>query len=188
MELRALGIATLVGGLLCTTASSARAQDADVSDRLILGGEAAVMFPFTDPQIEEHYPGGTVSLAMQWPVTKFLMPLLRLRSGWLSPRQGSSAQLLSASIGLRFRPRGIAFPEEPSRASCIWAEVDASIASLNGALRPAYEVAIGFGFLVDDVTLGPVVRFIHVVEDSSSSELPTYVLTGGLEVLLNDAR
>ncbi|MCB9596064.1 MAG: hypothetical protein H6719_25305 [Sandaracinaceae bacterium] len=196
-----LGIATLLAGLMCVTASLAHAQQAqpremwvggsppsnEGSDRVIVGVEGAVMFPFTDPLLAEYYPGGTISLATQFSVTKFLMPLLRVRGGALSAQQNEAAYLLTASAGLRFRPRGIAHPEEPSRASCVWAEIDASIAALNGEVHPAYEIAIGFDFIVDDIDFGPVVRFVHVIGEQAPYE-QTYLLTGGLEILFNDAR
>lgn len=175
----------------CLAAAPVHGQDAEASgdddwSRVLVGLEGAVLFPITEPQVQQYYPGGTVSVAAQWTVTKYLAPLVRLRAGWLSAQERNAAHLMSASLGLRFRPRGIAFPDEPSRASCIWAEADISVAGWNGQTRLAYEGAIGFGFVVDDVTLGPVVRFVHVVEFGSLPQ--SYLMTAGLEVLLNDAR
>ncbi|MGE0786911.1 MAG: hypothetical protein AB7S26_14660 [Sandaracinaceae bacterium] len=186
-------------GVTIGAAAPALAQDHEVevggeamsnegSDRVIVGLEGAVIFPFTDPQLAEYYPGGTISLATVFAVTKFLAPLFRLRAAWLSAQEAQTGYLATASLGVRFRPRGIAHPEEPSRASCIWAEIDASIAAWNGEARPAYEVALGFDFEAGDVTLGPVVRFVHVIEFEHPDEPQTYLLTAGLEILLNDAR
>lgn len=168
---------------------AARASADD--ERVIAGVEGAVIFPVTSPQVDRLYPGGTVSAAAQFSVTKFLMPLFRARGAFLVSQPwvgGGPDYLVSLTGGMRFRPRGIAHPEEPSRASCIWAEVDAGVAVWNGLWRPTFEAAIGFGFVVDDVTLGPVVRFVHVLSIENGDGPDAYLMTVGLEVLFNDAR
>jgi len=160
-------------------------------ERVIVGLEGAVLFPVTEPQVNQLYPGPTFSVATQFSVTEYLMPLLRLRGGSVvhQPQTESGPDYhVSLMGGLRFRPRGIAHPEEPSRASCIWAEVAAGAAAWNDRIRPAFEAAIGFGFVVDAVTLGPVVRFAHVLSTESSDGPDAFLMTVGLEVLLNDAR
>lgn len=177
-----LALAALV---LTPTAAAAE------GDRVIVGLEGAVIFPVTSPQIDRLYPGGTLSVATQFSVTNYLMPLLRARGGFLVSQPHLNAgpdYLVSVMGGMRFRPRGIAHPEEPSRASCIWAEVDAGVAVWNGLVRPTFEGAIGFGFLVDDVTMGPVVRFAHVLSTEPSDGPDAFLVTIGLEVLLGDAR
>ena len=160
-------------------------------ERVIVGLEGALIFPVTSPQVDRLYPGGTLSVATQLSVTNYLMPLLRARGGFLISQPQLNAgpdYLVSVMGGMRFRPRGIAHPEEPSRASCIWAEVDAGVAVWNGLVRPTFEGAIGFGFLVDDVTMGPVVRFAHVLSTEASDGPDAFLMTVGLEILLNDAR
>lgn len=160
-------------------------------ERVIVGLEGAVLFPVTEPQVNQLYPGPTFSVATQFSVTEYLMPLLRLRGGSVvhQPQTASGPDYhVSLMGGLRFRPRGIAHPEEPSRASCIWAEIAAGAAAWNDRVRPAFEAAIGFGFVADDVTLGPVVRFAHVLSTESSDGPDAFLMTIGLEVLLNDAR
>lgn len=160
-------------------------------ERVIVGVEGAVLFPVTTPQVDRFYPGATISAAAQFSVTNYLMPLVRARGGVLPLQPQVSADLpylVSLMGGLRFRPRGIAHPEEPSRASCIWAEVDAGIAMWSGLARPTFEGAIGFGFLVDDVTLGPVVRFVHVLSTTPSDGPDPFSMTVGLELLFGDAR
>ncbi len=160
-------------------------------ERVIVGVEGAVLFPVTAPQLDRFYPGATISAAAQFSVTNYLMPLVRARAGVLTLQPQTSSDVpyvVSLMGGLRFRPRGIAHPEEPSRASCIWAEVDAGIAMWSGLARPTFEAAIGFGFLVDEVTMGPVVRFAHVLSTTSSDGPDPFLMTVGLELLFGDAR
>lgn len=185
----AIAAAVLV---LTTAGTLAYASTASADDeRLLVGIEGAVLFPVTSPYVDALYPGPTVSVAAQLSLTKYLMPLLRLRGGTLIRQSQTTSgpdYLVSLMAGLRFRPRGIAHPEEPSRASCIWAEVAAGGAAWNDRIRPTFEAAIGFGFVADDVTLGPVVRFAHVLPTESTDGPDAFLMTVGLEILLNDAR
>lgn len=184
-----IGSLALIAAVLSVLLTPAIA--AAEGDRVIVGLEGALIFPVTSPQVDRLYPGGTFSVATQFSVTNYLMPLLRARGGFLISQPQLNAgpdYLVSVMGGMRFRPRGIAHPEEPSRASCIWAEVDAGVAVWNGLLRPTFEGAIGFGFLVDDVTMGPVVRFAHVLSTEPSDGPDAFLMTVGLEILLNDAR
>lgn len=195
MRLAALAVVAALG-----LPSGALAEDTpeppDEGPRLLVGLEGAVWFPVTDPQLRLYWPGATGSLAAHVSLTKYLMPIARMRMGFLAdaPPPGppdddpSAAYLSSFALGLRFRPRGIAHPEEASRASCIWAEVAAALAFYGGDVRPSFEGAIGFGFVAGDVTLGPVVRFLHVLSLEPSDGPDTFTLSAGLELLLNDAR
>ena len=180
----------LFGALLAAAVLVPAAARAD-GERVIVGIEGAVLFPVTHPQLDRLYPGPTVSVATQFSVTNYLMPLLRLRGGFLAAQpqnEAGNGYLGSLSAGVRFRPRGIAHPEEPSRASCVWAEVDLGVAAWNHLVRPTFEAAVGFGFLVDDVTMGPVVRFAHVLTIEPTDGPDAFLMTIGLELLWNDAR
>ncbi len=181
----------LAAALLAGLALPGEAAADDDEGRVLLGIEGAVLFPVATPYVDALYPGPTASVAAQFSVTKYLMPLIRLRGGALirQPQTTSGPDyLVSLMGGIRFRPRGIGFPEEPSRASCIWGEVAAGAAAWNDRIRPTFEAAIGFGFLADEVTLGPVVRFAHVLPTEASDGPDAFLMTIGLEVLLNDAR
>lgn len=160
-------------------------------ERVLVGIEAAVFFPVTEPRVDRLYPGASFSVATQFSVTPYLMPLFRARSGFLlaQPQVDAGAEhVVSLLAGMRFRPRGIAHPEEPSRASCVWAEAAAGVAAWNAIGRPTFEGAVGFSFVVDDVTMGPVVRFAHVLPIELGDGPDLFAMTIGLEVLLNDAR
>lgn len=181
-----LALALALAGSLAAPTTAA-ADD----ERVIAGVEGALFFPVSEPHVDLFYPGGTLSLATQFSVTNYLMPLFRARAGMLAPQAGNVAgagYLASIMGGLRFRPRGIAHPEEPSRASCIWAEIDAGVGTWNGIGLPMFEAAIGYGFLVDDVTMGPVVRFTHALTPELRDGPDAFLMTVGLELLLNDAR
>ncbi len=194
------GLARIAVVATLALSSGAHAQDvpapSDDGPRLLFGFEGAVWFPVTDPQLQLYWPGATGSIAAHVSLTKYLMPVIRMRMGFLADapppdppdNDPSAAYLSSFALGLRFRPRGIAHPEEASRASCIWAEVAAALAFYGDNVRPSFEGAIGFGFVAGDVTLGPVVRFLHVLSVEPSDGPDTFTMSAGLEVLLNDAR
>lgn len=201
MAARPLTTLVLLGALAAPglVPALARAQDASPSDRdeprVLLGVDADVIFPLASPHLDAYWPGPTVSVAAQFSVTKWLMPTLRLRGGLLAD-QGQSAAfpdpgmgtLLHAMGGIRFRPRGIAHPEEVPRATCIWAEIDAGGGLWNGRWQPMFEATIGFDFEAGPIDLGPVVHFTHVVPTTAADGPDAFLLSVGVEVLLNDAR
>ncbi|MBX3274819.1 MAG: hypothetical protein KF729_31435 [Sandaracinaceae bacterium] len=149
-----------------------------------------MLFAVGAPQVDRYLPGPSLAASLQLSLTKWIMPVLRVRGGLLSAGSGQPdlATLGSVVAGLRFRPRGIAHPEEVPRATCIWAEVDAGVGLWNGLVRPAFEAAIGFTFEAGDVGLGPVVRFLHVLPADASDGPDPFLMTLGLEVLFGDAR
>jgi hypothetical protein len=178
-------------------ASEPAAEPAPVEDepRLIVGFGGAVIFPLATPHLEALWPGATFAVAAHASLTKWLMPTLRLRGGILADQGASNAfpdpgvgTLLQGMGGIRFRPRGIAHPEEVPRGTCIWAEVDAGIGLWNGHWQPIFEATIGFDFEVGPVDLGPVVHFTHVLPTRPADGPDTFLLSVGLEVLVNDAR
>lgn len=140
--------------------------------------------------------GGTFSGAFMVAYERFLIPSLRvgatvLGSGSLTPEQDLVAtasrrgELATTFTGaLRFRPRGIAHPNEPSAAGCVWAEVGIGVAlGLSVEAQLALEGAIGFHFDLGDVDFGPVVRVLHTYNARSEDVL----LTFGVELILGDA-
>jgi hypothetical protein len=178
----------------------ARGQEAEPEPerdepRVIVGLDGAVLFPLATPHVEAYLPGPTLAVAAHFSVTKWLMPTLRLRGGVLADQAQSAAfpdpglgTLLHAMGGVRFRPRGIAHPEEVPRATCVWAEVDAGIGLWNGRWQPVFEASVGFDFEVGPVDLGPVVHFTHVLPTGPADGPDAFLLSIGLEVLVGDAR
>lgn len=167
--------------------SSARAD----GERVFVSTELSLATP-TDPLATRLFaPGASASVALHFSLTQWLMPLVRARGAVLGAAgtgNGELGSLGTLSLGLRFRPRGIAHPEEPSRAGCVWGEVDAGLALWNGRWLPTFEAAVGFLFLAGDVDLGPVVRFVDLWPTSAGDGPETFLVTVGLEALFGDAR
>ncbi|MFO0686080.1 MAG: hypothetical protein U0234_28725 [Sandaracinus sp.] len=169
--------------------ASARAD----GERVLFSAEASYVVP-TDPIATRPFaPGGGVSLAAHFSLTQWLMPLARARGALLGAGdrtlgQGELGSLGSVLLGIRFRPRGIAHPEEPSRAGCVWGEIDAGLALWNGRPLPTFEAAVGFLFLAGDVDVGPAFRFVHLWPTAAADGPETFLVTVGLELLFGDAR
>lgn len=187
LVLLALLLASLAGPAHLAAQDVAPESD---SPRVLVGLEADVFFAVSAPHLDRYLPGPSLSASVQFSVTKWLMPLFRLRGGLLTegPNTRDLGTLGSALAGIRFRPRGIAHPEEVPRATCIWAEVDAGIALWNGLPRPTFEAAIGFTFEAGEFGLGPVVRLQHVFPTEPSDGPDAFLMTVGLELLFGDAR
>lgn len=183
-----LGLIALA--LIALAPASASAQ----GERVMLGVETALAVPTAAPTISPFAPGASASLAAHFSVTNWLMPLVRVRAAVLgagdsTTNAGSALGTLgSVTAGIRFRPRGIAHPEEPSRAACVWAEVDAGAGLFDGRALPSFEAAVGFLFVAGEVDLGPVVRFLHVLPIAAGDGSDLFLVTVGLEVLIGDAR
>jgi hypothetical protein len=186
-----------LSALLAMTALAVAPPAARADDVRVFGSiEGALAIPTDAPGHRAYASGASLSGAVHLSATNFLMPLARVRVvalGAGASDLGPTTQGLtpSLSLGLRFRPRGIAHPEEPSRAGCVWAEVDAGAALWGGNVLPSFEAAVGFLFTLPGsagVDIGPVFRFVHLLSTSQADGPVPYVVTVGLEVLINDAR
>src|SRR5690606_28281394 len=64
-----------------------------------------------------------------------------------------------------------------------------AVALTGDVARPALEIGLGYGFAIDDVSVGPSVRWVTVFETSSQLE-PDHanMLLIGVELTLFDAR
>lgn len=181
-----------VVALACALSTPTRVRADD--ERLMLGVEGAYFSPTQRLSAAAYSPGGTLSVAAELSLTPWLIPLVRVRGALVGGASGNVdgrqdvGSLGSVSAGVRFRPRGIAHPEETSRASCVWAEIDAGIALWNGRLQPTFEVALGFTSEAGDVDLGPVFRFVHVLPMSAADGTDVFSMTIGLELIFGDRR
>jgi hypothetical protein len=183
----------IIGAVFMACVCAPLAAKAD-DERVLLNAETSLAVPAEAFDRSPYTSGGTLSAATLFSVTKWLMPLLRVR-GTILGAHGQDANpgaLLGTSgslmAGLRFRPRGIAHPEEVPRATCIWAEIDAGVALFGDRIQPTFEVAIGFAAEAGPIDIGPVVRFVHVFPTAAGEDTHAYAVTLGLEVIAFDAR
>jgi hypothetical protein len=164
------------------------------AEELFLGNlELAATAPLAGPVPGLGW-GGSFSGAMMVAYERFLIPSVRvgaftLASGELRPEEDIPTASRSGELGvaftgaLRFRPRGIAHPNEPSAAGCIWAEVGiGTILGLSSTPQLALEGAIGFHFDLGDVDFGPVVRVLHAWNERAEHVLFSF----GVELILGD--
>lgn len=177
-----------VAALVLCLPTSARAEE------LFMGNlELAASAPLAAPNYGVGW-GGSFSGAMMVSIDRWLIPSLRvgaitLASGALSPEQdvpnasrhGELATTFSGA--LRLRPRGLAHPNEPSAAGCVWAEVGIGVAlGFSSTAQLALEGAIGFLFDLGDVDFGPVVRVLH----AWNAQAEHVIFSFGVEVVLGD--
>jgi hypothetical protein len=174
--------------LLALVPSSARAEEYFLGN-LELGASAPLAGP--NPGLGW---GGTFSGAVMVSFERWLIPSLRvgaitLASGSLTPEQdiptasrnGELATVFSGA--LRLRPRGLAHPNEPSAAGCVWGEVGIGVAiGFSGDPQLALEGAIGFLFDLGDTDFGPVVRVLHAWNEQAEH----LIFSFGVEVVLGD--
>lgn len=187
-----------LAGFVALAGIAASASRARADEPVLLGIEAGATFPLAPPQSDVFGPGGTLGVALHTPVNEWLVPVVRLRGVLLSDgappadsalRDPGVGAAYGATLGLRLRPRGWFFPEELQRANCFWLEVDAGGALTGELVRPLFEVGIGFDFEIDDLRLGPVVRFQHVLHfDDPLDDRAAYLLTAGMEWVFFDRR
>jgi outer membrane protein OmpA-like peptidoglycan-associated protein len=166
--------------------------------------EGAFMTPVTSPAIDRFTPGGALSAGALFAPLPFLLPSLRLRGGVLGdgpapqdrtlrdPGVGGS---LSLTAGVRLRPVGLFESERQPEATGFWAEIDLGMVFTGVLIRPQFELGVGWAFELGTfegaglVELGPVVRFVHVLqtEESGIDGNSTYLVTIGAQAVLFDA-
>ncbi|AKF06649.1 OmpA family protein [Sandaracinus amylolyticus] len=180
---------------IALVASLARTARAD--EPVLLGVEGGVTIPLASPQSERFGPGGTLALALHTPVNEWLIPTFRLRGLLLSDgpppadtslRDPGVGAAYALTIGLRLRPEGW-FSSDLQRARGAWIEIDAGGVLTGDIVRPGFEVGLGWDFEIDDVRLGPLARFQHVMHfDDPLDDRPAYLLTVGMEWVFFDRR
>ncbi len=191
LRLSRFAFVCLAGFALSLSAAKARADEP-----VLLGVEAGLTIPLAAPQSERFGPGGTLGLALHTPINEWLIPIIRLRALLLSdgaPPADSSIRdpgvgtAFGGSLGLRLRPSGFWAPEELQRANGIWVEINAGAALTGEVIRPAFDAALGYDFEIDDVRLGPMARFHHVLHyDDPIDSRPAYLITLGMEIVFFD--
>ncbi len=187
--------ALLLAVATATLASPVLAQE---PAPILLGVEGSLAIPVAPPQSDRFYPGGSLVVAVQVPLASSIIATGRARGMFLgdapapadpSLRDPGVGWMGSLTLGLRLRPLGWVEPQSIQRASGAWIELDAG-AALSGAwIRPTFEAGIGWAFELDDVRVGPVVRFAQVLHfDDPLDSAPASMVTLGAEVVLFDRR
>jgi len=164
---------------------------------LMLGIEPGLSVPVSEPQSQRFGVGGSLGVALHVPFLPFLVPLVRVRAGFLSdgpapaertlrdPGVGSQLELGAA---LRLRPLAFGNPEAPQRAASAWVEVAVGGALTGPLVRPEFELGLGYAFEVDALRIGPSARLTHIVHfDDPIDSRSAWIVTLGAEIVLFDA-
>ncbi|MFW5921291.1 MAG: OmpA family protein, partial [Polyangiales bacterium] len=186
------GSAALAAGMLMLLVPAA----VHAQEPWLLSAEGGYLQPLTEPQRDLFQPGFTGSVALHRSLVPWVSLGVQLRGGLLfdgdppadpgrvDPGHGSLATL---SLAVRVRP--LADPDDPRRGTGLWLEA-AGGGGLTGDLgRGAIEGAVGWGFEAGAVDLGPVVRYVQVVDGQSTLDSrDARMLVVGAEIVLFDPR
>ncbi|QQR91746.1 MAG: OmpA family protein [Myxococcales bacterium] len=173
--------------LLCLS-TSARADEP-----WLLKGDLMAALPMSSPQKDWFGPGGSIGVGVYKPLTHWLVPGLKLRTGILldgdpntnlrNPGAGTWAML---NLNVRIRPFSSA--EQVHRAVGPWIEVGGGGGLTGDVLRPDLEAGLGWSFKVGSLRMGPALRYVQIIDSQESLDSrDARLLLAGLEITLFDA-
>ena len=157
--------------------------------------EAPLAIPLSAPLRDRFGLGAMPSLSVALPVGQWTLVGLRLRGGFLSNgpaptdpaiRDPGTGGLGVMALTARFRP--LARRYAASRTKGPWMELGAGMGLTGSLARAVGEVAVGWNLRLLGVTLGPSVRYAHVLQPASELDSSdAQILLAGLEIVLHDA-
>jgi len=178
--------------LLCVL-SVTSAGHAD--ERWLVQGELGAAMPLTKPQNEWYSVGATAGIGIYRSLAPFVQLGIRLRGLGLMDGDAPDNPLLkdpdmpmlgSVSGALRLRP--FSSYARVQRADGFFLEGSAGPALTGDKQRITFEGALGYKFDLKGAALGPVVRYLHVLQpDQSVDGRDARIVTAGLEIMLFDA-
>ena len=183
------GVVTVAGAAGWSTAD-ARADGARLLLVEGLGG-----LPVSPPQSDWFGPGAMASVALYRAFAPTVLPGVRLRGGMLiggsAPGAGvvdpGVGGLMTVTVALRVRPAP--GDDTRGRARGPWLEVGGGGGLTGKLFRPVVEAGVGWNFLAGRLALGPVLRYLQVVQPADPLESRDARLAlAGVEVALYDAR
>ncbi|MBK8170287.1 MAG: OmpA family protein [Sandaracinaceae bacterium] len=167
-----------------------------VREAFVFTGEAGVDMPIGAPQSDWFGPGGTIAGGAYRSITPYLLLGARLRLGLLSsgdpPGPGFKdpglGGLSSLTFAARLRTAGFQ-PDHGRRGTGLYFEVDLGAALTGTAVCPTFEGAIGYNFELAKLDIGPVARYIHVLQsDAGLDERDAHLVMLGAEFVFADPR
>jgi len=182
-------VAALLAMQLCSV-------DRLLAEPLLISVEAEAALPLTAPQSELFGPGGSLALALHYPLLPQLLIGVRARGGLLldgePPSQPGvedpgfgSFELLS--LNLRLRPFGSR--RDVRRGTGLFVDVAGGGGMTGESTRPSVEAGLGYGIPFGGVSLAPSVRYLQVIQPSDAlSGDDARILLAGLELTFNDAK
>lgn len=183
--------------MLGATLPAPRAQaDAEqIFRRIVVDVEAPLAIPLSEPLRDRFGVGAMPSLSAATPVGPWTLLGLRLRGGLLTNGSKPSdpaihdpgmGGLLSLSGVARFRPLA---KHTSSFASGPWIEAGVGPSLTGTLLRASFEAGAGWNFRLGNWLVGPVARYLQVIETSNALDnTDAKLVLIGIEVVLHDAR
>lgn len=166
--------------------------------------EGDFAMPLTAPARDRFQPGGGGAIGALFAGLPFILGSVRVTgivlgdgpapvdTRFADPGVGT---LYTLTAGMRLRTDGLGQALPEPEATGFWIEIDVGAALTGSLARPAFEAAIGFLWdagatdLAGHVDIGPVARFVHVLQtdERGIDDNSTYLVTLGLDIVLFDA-
>lgn len=168
-------------------------ERAQAEEPWLLDLEASGGAPVSAPQRDWYGPGGSLALGIGRPLAPWLLLEGRLRTALFldgaapstpGVRDPSHGTLNSLTVGMLLR-----LPDGTERRNVgLWASAAMGGALTGKELRPTWEAGLGYGFaLSDSMALGPLLRFVQVIQpDSQLAPDDARILLGGIRLSLLD--
>ncbi len=165
---------------------------------VLVTGHGALATPAVAPQTDRFGPGGGGGGGVLFTLGDAALLGARLdatvlsdgpapdRAGVVDP---GVATIFALTAQLRLRPFAGLLDDGPARGTGGYVSIGAGGALTGAIVRPVVDATIGWGFAIDDVDLGPFLRWQTVFEvDNQLDTSPAHVVAIGVEVALLDAR
>lgn len=186
-----------VAALTLCAALLALAAPARAEEPWLLHLDASLVIPAGQPQRDLFGPGLGGAASVERALIPSLAVGLRLRALVLfdgpPPAQGGLADpgigtltTLSAVVRWNILTRS----DQPARALGPWIDLAGGAGYTGSALRGSFEVGLGYGFALGELGLGPVLRYVHVVQPNSGGldDRDAHLVLLGARLSLLDAR
>ena len=191
---RVVSLASLASSLALPDAAAAESESE--LHKIVVTGDLPVAIPLNQHLRDRFGIGAMPSISAAIPVGNWTLLGLRLRGGFLSngpaPSDSSIKDPGTGGLGAlmalaRFRPLPQQGSEVDSHARGPWIEVGVGAGLTGSLVRATGEAGLGWNFRVSNITFGPTLRYLHVMQPSSvldSSD--AQIALAGLEVVLHD--
>jgi outer membrane protein OmpA-like peptidoglycan-associated protein len=197
-DLTLLALIAALAGLASSLAlpGTAAGESASGLHNVVVTGDVPVAIPLNQHLRDRFGIGAMPSISAAVPVGKWTLLGLRLRGGFLSngpaPKDPSIKDPGTGGLGAlmalaRFRPLAHVDADAGSHARGPWIEVGLG-AGLTGTLvRATGEAGLGWNFRARNITFGPTLRYLHVMQPASALDSSdAQIFLAGLEVVLHD--
>lgn len=163
-------------------------------EKWLIAAEASATQAVTDPQLTLFGPGATASATLMRSLSSWFVVGLRARALVVTDRNAAPEDDALAEPGhgglyvlspvLRLRPLGTG--ESDTRATGLYVEGGGGPGLTGDRVRASVHGALGYGFDLGSVVLGPTARYIQVIETTGPSKEDARFVALGLELTFLD--